>query len=145
MRGGGYSIPMRNDLYLRTVLTVIAAALVYLCVVLTPLPTVSAQTPRIVGGRTPGEYTGPAEVVIVDWRLPENASLPVNVTRGDIRVSNEVRITGDVEVRQPANSPLRTVLIGHEEGASTSATGRFTSINLGAGRGVPVMVLPVKP
>jgi hypothetical protein len=135
---------MRNDLYLRIVLTVIAAALVYLCVVLTPMPAVSAQTPRIVGGRTPGEYTGPAEVVIVDWRLPENASLPVNVTRGDVRVSNEVSINGDVEIRQRANNPLRTVLIGHEDGASTTAAGRFNNISQGAGRGVPVVSVPVK-
>ena len=136
---------MTTDRYLRIVLTVIAAALVYLCVILTPLPAVSAQTPRIVGGKTPGEYTGPAEVVIVDWRLPENASLPVNVTRGDVRVTNELSITGDVEVVQRPNNPLRTVLIGHEEGASTTAAGRFSNISAGAGRGVPVTALPLKP
>jgi hypothetical protein len=134
---------MRHDRYVRIVLTVIAGALLYLCVVLTPLPTVSAQ--RVVGGKTPGEYTGPAEVVIVDWRLPENASLPVTVTRGDVRVSNEVRITGDVEVRQARNDALRTVLIGYEEGASTSGSGRFSGINQAAGRGVPVVSLPPKP
>jgi hypothetical protein len=136
---------MTTDRYLRLVLTVIAAALVYLCVILTPLPAVSAQTPRIVGGKTPGEYTGPAEVVIVDWRLPENASLPVNVTRGDVRVTNELSITGDVEVVQRPNNPLRTVLIGHEEGASATAAGRFSNISQGAGRGVPVTALPLKP
>jgi hypothetical protein len=134
---------MRNDLYLRIVLTVIAAALVYLCVVFTPLPTLSAQ--RVVGGRTPGEYTGPAEVVIVDWRLPENASLPVTVTRGDIRVSNEVRISGDVDVRQGRNDALRTVLIGYEDSASPGAAGRFSNIVQTAGRGVPVVSLPAKP
>ena len=132
---------MRNDLYLRIVLTVIAAALLYLCVVLTPLPTASAQTPRIVGGRTPGEYTGPAEVVIVDWRLPENASLPVNVTRGEIRVMNEVSVSGDVEVRQRTDNPLRTVLIGYEESAMSNSRGRFVQLDQ-TRRGVPVTTAP---
>jgi hypothetical protein len=136
---------MRSDLYLRAVLTVIAIALVYLCVVLTPMPIAFAQTPRVVGGRTPGEYTGPAEVVVVDWRLPEGASLPVNVTRGDVRVINQVSVRGDVEVTQPANNPLRTVLIGHEEGASNTAPGRFTGISQPGGRGVPVVTVQPRP
>jgi hypothetical protein len=136
---------MRSDPYLRVVLTVIAAALLYLCIVLTPLPIASAQTPRIVGGRTPGEYTGPAEVVVVDWRLPDGASLPVNVTRGDVRVTSEVSVKGVVEVRQPPNNPLRTVLIGHEDGASNAIPGRFTGISQTSGRGVPVVTVQTRP
>ena len=130
---------MRSDLYLRVVLTVIAAALVYLCVVFTPMPTVSAQ--RIVGGRTPGEYTGPAEVVIVDWRLPDGATLPVHVMRGDVRVANEVSVKGNVQVVQAADNPLRTLLIGHEEGASLAGPGRFVGMNQATGRGLPVVSL----
>lgn len=127
---------MRNDLYLRAVLTVIAAALVYLCIALTPMPAASAQG-RVVGGRTPGEYTGPAEVVIVDWRLPDGASLPVNVLRGDVRVSNEVAITGEIEVSQPPDKPLRTVVVGLEEGSSPAGPGRFRTLPAG---GIPVSV-----
>jgi hypothetical protein len=132
---------MRNDLYLRVVLSVIAAALVYLCVVFTPMPVTSAQG-RVVGAKTPGEYTGPAEVVIIGWQLPDGASLPVNVLRGDVRVNNEVMVKGDVEVKQPPNNPLRTVMIGHEVDASPSAAGRFSGITPSNGRGIPVVVLP---
>lgn len=133
---------MRNDLYLRSVLTVIAGALVYLCVVFTPLPVASAQAGRVVGGRTPGEYTGPAEVIVVDWRLPEGAALPVSVLRGDVRVMNEVTVRGDVELTQPPHKPLRSVLIGYEESASAIAPGRFADLNPRAGRALPVSALP---
>ena len=137
---------MPKDLYLKSVLTVIAAALVYLCVVFTPLPTVSAQVGgRVVGGKTPGESTGPAEVVIVDWRLPEGASLPVNVTRGDVQVTNEVAVRGNVELTQPAHKPLRSVVIGFEEGSSTTQAGRFAPLNPTAGRALPVNVVPPRP
>ena len=136
---------MQSDRYLRAVLTVIAAALVYLCIVLTPMPVASAQQPRVVGGRTPGEYTGPAEVTIVDWRLPEGASLPVNITRGDVRVVNDVSVSGKVEVTQPPHNPLRTVTVGHEENASSSIAGHFVPISSSAGRGMPVSVVPPRP
>ena len=137
---------MPKDLYLKSVLTVIAAALVYLCVVFTPLPTVAAQVGgRVVGGKTPGEYTGPAEVVIVDWRLPQGASLPVNVTRGDVQVTNEVAVRGNVELTQPAHKPLRSVVIGFEEGSSTTQPGRFAPLNPTAGRALPVNVVPPRP
>ena len=136
---------MRADLYIRVVLTIVAAALVYLCVIFTPLPTASAQTGRVVGARTPGEYTGPAEVVIVGWRFPEGGSLPVHVTRGDVRVLNEVRVAGQVEAVQPHNGSLRTVLIGYEQAASTSAPGRFNDLSPTVGRGVPVVPLQPRP
>jgi hypothetical protein len=135
-----YSSGMRNDLYLRVVLTVIAGALVYLCVVLTPMPSVSAQTGRIVGGKTPGEYTGPAEVTIVDWRLPAGASLPVTVTRGDVRITNEVSVSGSVEVTQTPNNPLRSVVVGYEDGATSNRAGQFQGLLQATGRGVPVNV-----
>jgi hypothetical protein len=138
---------MPSDLYVKSVLTVIAATLVYLCVVFTPLPAVSAQAGRVVGGRTPGEYTGPAEVVIVDWRLPQGASLPVNVTRGEVQVTNELSVRGDVELTQPPNKPLRALLIGFEEGSSPTQTGKFAPLAPAAGRALPVSVIaaPLRP
>jgi hypothetical protein len=132
---------MRNDMYIRIVLTVIAAALVYLCVVLTPIPVVSAQTGRIVGTQRPGEYTGPAEVVIVGWRAADTGTVPVSIN-GGVRVTNEVVVTGEVLVKQLPDDHLRTVLIGHEEGASGRGNGTFRSLNSRTG-GVPVAV--VKP
>jgi len=70
---------MRIDLYTRLVLTVIASALVWLCVVLTPMGTPlaaqdSVQDVRIVGVRHPGYSTpnqfslGPKETRLLgDW------------------------------------------------------------------------------
>ena len=133
---------MRNDLYTRIVLTIIAATLVYLCVVLTPIPVVSAQTGRIVGTQRPGEYTGPAEVVIVGWRAADGGTIPVSIP-GGVRVTNEVAVIGEVFVKQLADDHLRTVLIGHEEGATGRANGTFRTLNPRTG-GLPVVVVPPK-
>ncbi len=55
------------DRYTKIVLTVIAGALVYLCVVMTAFPAVQAQ-----GTRKAGEMiTTPIEAVIVGWKLTE--------------------------------------------------------------------------
>ena len=61
-----------TDRYTKTVLTVIATAFIYLCVVITSLPAVQAQ-----GTQRPGEPTGPLQVVIVGWRMEgETTPLP---------------------------------------------------------------------
>lgn len=114
---------MRSDAYLRAVLTVIAAALVYLCVVLTPVTGVSAQ--GRVGTPVPGVPTGPAEMVIVGWRTPAGEAVPVQVVGGQVQVPNEVRVIGRVESVQPERAATRTVIVGYEEGATESpAPGR---------------------
>ena len=60
------------DRYTKIVLTVIAGALIYQCILMTAFPAVQAQTQR------PGEFTGkPVETVIVGWRstpLPDCGS-----------------------------------------------------------------------
>lgn len=119
---------MRNDLYLRVVLTVIAGALLYLCVVVTPLPSLSAQGRRVVGAPTPGESTGPAEMVIVGWRLPPDVALPVQGTvtvSGDVTVRNTVRVAGRVEAEPAPNTAMRSVLVGWEDAGAPAANGRF--------------------
>ena len=63
-----------TDRYTKTVLTVIAGALIYLCVVMTAFPAVQAQAPQ-----RPGEPTGPEEVVIVGWKI--TAPLPIVARR----------------------------------------------------------------
>jgi hypothetical protein len=131
---------MRNDLYLRLVLTVIAAALLYLCVVLTPLPGVHAQ--QVVGAPRPGEYTGPAEVVIVGWRAGQSGPLPVQVAglvnvAGDVKVVNDVRITGRVQAEQVPNSAQRVLLVGWENLGSPQTPGPSQSFNGAAGVGLP--------
>jgi hypothetical protein len=123
------------------VLTVIAAALVYLCVVLTPMPAASAQ-----GAATPGTVIGPAEVTIVGWRLAPNATFPIHIpgrvtVAGEVRVSNELRVTGKVETEQTPSSTSRVVLSGWEDAASPRAAGRFTPWNSGQGAALPVAPL----
>jgi hypothetical protein len=135
---------MRNDFYLRAVLTVIAAALIYLCVVLTPLPVASAQVGQVVGAPVPGVSTGPGEMVIVGWRVPE--TIPVAVARGEVRVANdELRVTGRVQTEQAPNSVTRTALVGWEEGGRGDVRGAFRPFNDPQAPGLPVVVRPQKP
>ena len=118
------------DKYTKTVLTVIAIALVYLCLVMTPLPAVSAQT-----AARPGDPTGPGQMVIVGWQTP--APIPVQI------VSQEpIRITGSVTTERSSLAPDRVIVTGWEERA---APGRIGSLHaLDAAHGVPV-VLPPAP
>jgi hypothetical protein len=65
---------MTSDRYLKTVLTVIAGCLVYICIALTTGPAVSAQN-------------GPQEVVLVGWKPAPGHSrlitLPAGTFSGD--------------------------------------------------------------
>ncbi len=101
-----------TDRYTKAVLTLIATALVYLCVVLTPWPGVQAQT-----AARPGESTGPAQVVIVGWRAPSGESIPVT-TMGTVgvTVSGPVQVNGRVTTEKASERADRVVLVGWEEG-----------------------------
>lgn len=135
---------MANDRYIRVALTVIAAALVYLCIVLTPFPTASAQAGRVVGAPTPGVSTGPAEMVVVGWRVPD--TIPVSVARGEMRITNDtIRVTGRVQAEQPPDSAQRTVLIGWEEQATLTKAGGFAALGSTQARGLPVSVRQQTP
>jgi len=108
------------DRYTKAVLTLIATALVYLCVMLTPLPSVQAQ-----GTQRPGEPTGPLSVVVVGWRgapgetLPISTAVPVPVTVATpIQVTGPIQITGRVTTDQAVERADRVVLVGWEEGAT---------------------------
>ena len=129
---------MSNDRYLRGVLTVIAGALVYLSIVLTPVPAAFGQ-----GARTPGEPTGPAETVIVGWKLAPGVGLPVQVM-DPVSVAGEVRVSGRVQTEQAPNTSSRVVLTGWELGGATTTPGAFASWNVSQGRGLPVTSLPPK-
>ena len=123
------------DGYLRFVLTVIAAALVYLCVVLTPWPRVAAQT-----AMRPGDPTGPAEMVIVGWRLPNNAALPVQVRgRTEVAVAGEVRVSGRVATEPVPETSTRVVLAGWEDAASRERSGTYRTWNDGQRAALPVV------
>lgn len=107
------------DRYTKTVLTVIAGALLYICIVMTPFPAVQAQ-----GTKRPGEPSGPQDVVVVGWR--PTAPLPI-VAAEPLRVTTEQR----------AGVTDRVVLVGWEE----IERGRNTERHFDAqGLGLPVVV-----
>ncbi len=101
-----------SDRYTKVVLTVIAVALCYLCIVLTPFTTVSAQT-----ALRPGDPTGPGQVVIVGWKTSDIAPVafqqPVRVT-----ASEPLRITGSVATERSSGAADRVVVVGWEENAN---------------------------
>ena len=96
-----------TDRYTKTVLTVIAGALIYLCVVMTAFPAAQAQS-----SARPGEPTGPQDVVVVGWR--PTAPLPI-VAPEPLRVVTE----------QKAGIAERVVLVGWEESGRGSPVQRF--------------------
>lgn len=99
------------DRYTKCVLSVIACALIYLCIVITPLPRAHAQTPSI----RPGESSGPTEVVVVGWRAAGEAAVPVTITHPvQVTAPQPLRITGEVTT-DSSDRPARVILIGWEE------------------------------
>jgi hypothetical protein len=99
-----------NDRYTKTVLTVIAGALLYLCVVMTPLPGLGAQTPTL----RPGEPSGPLDVVVVGWRPGAREPMPVTIQQ-----TQPLRIEGAVTTERSSTRVAdRVVLVGWESAAS---------------------------
>jgi hypothetical protein len=109
------------DRYTKIVLTVIAGALVYLCVVVTAFPAVQAQ---VQSTARPGESTGPQEVVVVGWR--HNTPLPI-VAPEPLRVITEQR----------AGTTDRVMIAGWEEVERGAAVERQINTQT---LGLPVVV-----
>jgi hypothetical protein len=126
---------MATDRYSRAMLTVIAVALVYICIVLTPWPTVSAQR-----GLRPGDDTGPAQAVIVGWRAGE--SVPVQIV-GSVTLNTNGRISGPVQTEPAPGTIGRVVLAGWEEGGVGQTPGTFVSFGRDARPQGPPPGLPV--
>lgn len=132
------------DRYIRTVLAVIAAALIYLCVILTPLPPVSAQSPS----RVPGVSSGPTEVVIVGigqhlastngLALPVSLASPVEIT-----ASKPLAIAGAVTTERSSNRADRVVVVGWEEASARDRAGALRQLPESRPGNVPAP-LPVK-
>lgn len=117
------------DRYTRVVLTVIAACLVYLCLVVsgagTPLIAQQAGRPAL-GQERPGLATGPAEVVVVGWRVgPDDPPLPVSVRN-------------TVTTQAAGDSATRIVIAGWEDRRSAEV------VRPGGGAGFPVDVAAVQ-
>ena len=123
------------DRYLKIVLTVIASALVYLCVVLTSLPGVSAQTPSL----RPGESSGPTEVVVVGWRPGARETIPVSIQQ-----TQPLRIEGAVTTeRSTTRLADRVVLVGWEPGGTPLIQRQSRSISESSG--LPVSIAQPPP
>ncbi len=112
------------DRYTKTVLTVIAGALLYLCVAVTAFPAAHAQS-----SLRPGEPTGPGQVVVVGWQT--NQVVPV-AFQGPVSVvtANEpLRITGTVATERAAGIADRVILAGWEEGATREKATRMLPLS----------------
>lgn len=109
------------DRYTKAILTVIAVALLYLAVVMTPFPSVSAQ-----GTLRPGEPSGPLEVVVVGWKSNTPMSI---VSPQPLRVVTE----------RPVGAADRVVVVGWEENAAREAPTTMHSFNA-QNPGIPVVV-----
>jgi len=127
-----------NDRYIKTMLTVIAGALLYLCIVMTPLPRVNAQTPS----RTPGVSSGPMEVIVVGYDaqspMPVAVSGLVEVTAG-----NPLRITGQVTTAKSSERADRVILVGWEKRANRQNAGpleMFSDAKSDVGLALPVQL-----
>ena len=126
------------DRYSKFLLTVIASALVYLCIVVTPWPALSAQA------RTPGEIiTGRVEAVIVGVQLPRNEPLPVGVIgTAPVSIADTVRVRGSVTTERSDGKADRVMIAGWEELGVPEKAGRPQPINLGKSSGLPVTTMP---
>jgi hypothetical protein len=103
-----------TDRYTKAVLTLIATALVYLCIVFTPMPSVQAQFTQ-----RPGEPTGPVQVVIVGWRGAQGETIPVAVPAPlTVSVNGLVEVRGQVKTEKANDRAERVALVGWEEGAT---------------------------
>ena len=110
------------DRYTKTVLTIIACALVYICVAITPLPSVAAQV--VQSSRRPAESTGPAEVVIVGWKQ----DAPMQISSAEpLHVVTE-RSSGAAD---------RVVVVGYEENAQRERASILLTFSL-KNSGLPV-------
>jgi hypothetical protein len=115
------------DRYTKVVLSVIAGALVYLCLVLTPLPALRAQMTQ-----RPGEGMGPVQVVVVGWRASE--AVPVAIPQ-PVRVDGIVQVRGSVAT-EPVERASRVVIAGYEMDAIRDRSSTFRP--LGATAGLPI-------
>jgi len=136
---------MPQDRYVKGVLTVIAAALVYLCAVLTTGPRALAQTqpqPPLV---RPGDITGPMQVVVVGWRAESGDVVPVAVTNAvATSVQNTVQVEGRVTTERSAGAADRVVLVGWEEQSEPARSSQqFRPFDSGTPRpGLPTSAIP---
>ena len=127
------------DRYTKIVLTLIACALVYLCVVFTPLPGIHAQQPTL----RPGEPSGPLEVLVVGWKpLAGLNSFPVSIVHPvQVTATQPLPIVGAVTTERSSSIADRVVVVGWEQGATREKSSGMHAISIKE-PGIPVRVIP---
>jgi hypothetical protein len=112
------------DRYTRIVLTVIAACLVYLCLVVSKVGApLSAQGTQPSGAARPGLTTGPVEVVIVGWRsAAADVALPVAV-RNTVTTMPAVEGAERVVIAGWEDPKRGVVRLGQDAGLPVDASG----------------------
>lgn len=127
------------DRYTKIVLTLIACALVYLCVVFTPLPGIHAQQPTL----RPGEPSGPLEVLVVGWKpLAGLNSFPVSIVHPvQVTATQPLPIVGTVTTERSSSMADRVVVVGWEQGATREKPVPMHAITIKE-PGLPVRVIP---
>jgi hypothetical protein len=128
-----------NDRYIKSMLTVIAVALIYICIVVTPLPGLSAQVPSL----RPGEPSGPTEVVIVGWRTGEGA-FPVAVLNSvRVNATEPLPVRGSVTTERSSSGRAdRVIVVGWEENATRDLPGQPQQISSTRKMFFPVRTMP---
>jgi hypothetical protein len=108
---------MMVDRYTKSMLTVIAGALLYLAVIFTPLPGASAQAPTL----RPGESSGPTQVVVVGWQTSQSV-VPVSISQPvEVTATRPLPVTGQVKTDRASDRADRVILVGWEERANREA------------------------
>lgn len=126
------------DRYTKSILTVIAGALVYLCIVLTPLPVAYAQR----AAQRPGEFTGPGEVVVVGWKVPPSEPLIVTAPAPlPVTINGLVEVRGRVSTERSSGRADRVLIAGWEEGGALERAGTPRAITSTTATGLPVVTL----
>jgi hypothetical protein len=126
-----------TDRYTKIILTIIAGALIYLCIVMTPLPAAHAQSSSL----RPGDIsTEPLPVVITGWQAAGQA-MPVTFQRPvPVTVNNDVRVITE----RSSGTADRVVLVGWEQNASRERPSPPASFN-GLRSQIGTNGLPVTP
>ena len=127
------------DRYTKVVLSLIACALVYLCIVFTPWPGVHAQQPTL----RPGEPSGPLEVLVVGWKpLAGLNAIPVSIAHQvQVVATQPLPIVGAVTTERSSASADRVVVVGWEPNSTREKPVPMRAITTKE-PGLPVRVIP---
>ena len=130
-----------TDRYTKAVLSLIACALVYLCIVFTPVPGAHAQQPTL----RPGEPSGPLEVIVVGWQPRMGlAAIPVSIGHQvQVTAVQPLPIAGAVTTERSSSLMAdRVVVVGWEQDSTRERPRSAMRAITTKEPGLPVRVIP---